>query len=73
MSMSEPFMPADEPRPAAPPTDRDIDTDVDIIRGAGEDRPEDPAPEFPSNPAFRTPTPGATLTEDELEKDLDEE
>ncbi|WP_100809738.1 MULTISPECIES: hypothetical protein [unclassified Microbacterium] len=78
MSMSEPFMPADEPRPEAPPTDRDIDTDVDIIRDGGEDGSEFPAadfpaPDFPVNAAFRTPTPGATLSEDELEKDLDEE
>ena len=73
MSMSEPFLPADEPRPEGPPTDRDIDTDADVIRGASEDGPEVRTPEFPANPAFRTPTPGASLTEDELEKDLDEE
>ncbi len=73
MSMSEPFMPADEPRPEAPPTDRDIDTDVDILRDAGEGGSELPTPDFPANPAFRTPTPGAMLSEDELEKDLDEE
>lgn len=73
MSMSEPFMPADEPRPEAPPTDRDIDMDVDIIRDGGEGGSELPTPDFPANAAFRTPTPGATLSEDELEKDLDEE
>lgn len=73
MSMSEPFMPADEPRPEGPPTDRDIDTGVDIIWGASEDGPEGVAPEYPANPAFRTPTPGAELSEDQLEKDLNEE
>lgn len=73
MSMSEPFMPADEPRPEAPSTDRDIDTDVDIIWDAGEGGSELPAPEFPHDAAFRTPTPGAKLSEDELEKDLEEE
>lgn len=77
MSMSEPFLPADEPRAEAPPTDRDIDTDTDVIRDTGSatdsgDGAED-APRYAANPVFRTPTPGATLSEQALEKDLDEE
>lgn len=67
-------MPADEPRPEGPPTDRDIDTDVDVIRDAGDgESDQGEAPEYPANPVFRTPNPGAALSEDELEKDLDEE
>lgn len=78
MSMSEPFLPADEPRAEAPPTDRDIDTDTDVIRGTGSaadsgDGAEDVPPHYAANPVFRTPTPGATLSEQALEKDLDEE
>ena len=74
MSMSEPFMPADEPRPEGPTTDRDIDNDVDVIWGSGDGDSEASAPvEFPANPTFRTPTPGDHLSEDALEKDLDEE
>ncbi|MDO8381592.1 MAG: hypothetical protein Q7T17_01210 [Microbacterium sp.] len=74
MSMSEPFMPADEPRPERPPTDRDIDSDVDVIRDIGDGDSETNAPAgFPANTFFHTPTPGDRLTEDALEKDLDEE
>jgi hypothetical protein len=76
MSMSEPFLPADEPHAEAPPTDRDIDTDTDVIRDTGSDASGDGAEDaqhYAANPVFRTPTPGATLSEQALEKDLDEE
>ena len=45
-----------------------------MIRDVGDgDSEASAAVEFPANPAFHTPTPGDHLSEDALEKDLDEE
>jgi hypothetical protein len=75
MSMSEPFMPAQEPAASSKPSDRDLDADTDVFIESGVDDPD--AQEAAArqrarveDAPFRTPVAGARLTEDELEQDL---
>jgi hypothetical protein len=79
MSTAKPFMPAGEPSAAADPTEHDIDTDVDILDSTGDDAATTgvggsaearPVREGNEAPPFRTPTPGARLTAEQLEADL---
>jgi hypothetical protein len=73
MSTAEPIMPP-HPQPQVQPSDIDDDRDVDILPYDPADTPDTDAEapaELPENPAFQTPTPGATLSESELEADLD--
>lgn len=72
MSTAEPFMPAHQPPAPMPPTERDIDHDVDVIF----DPPTDGADEAPwesddAPPLFHPPVPGAHMTREALEDDLE--
>lgn len=70
--MSEPFMPAHEPRPSDDPRDIDLDHDADVIAGPADDDAATDAAE-PSTPTdFRTPHPGDRLTEARLHEDFRE-
>ena len=80
MSMAEPLMPADEPKPTPPATDHDVDHDTDVILNGGDDDGseetaggEDPEPDYPLSATFHTPEPGAKLTAEQLERDLADE
>lgn len=69
MSHPDSSTPDREPAYNAEFAELDADHTVDIIEGPEDDTP---APEhFPENTAFRTPTPGDTLTEAELFDDIE--
>ncbi len=67
-------MPPHPERPEVTAADIDDDRDVDILPDDGDDPDEvsETPVHYPANPAFHTPVPGATLSEVELEADLDE-
>lgn len=72
MSTAEPFMPAHEPPAPVPPTERDIDHDVDVIFDPpAEGTEEAPWEHDDSAPVFPRPVPGDHVTRQELEDDLD--
>ena len=69
-------MPFHEPAAEPDPRERDIDSDVDVAPVRETSSPEEIAAAEAEwarapKPAFRTPTPGARLTADELGDDLD--
>jgi hypothetical protein len=77
MSMSEPFMPAHEPRDESQSIDDDNDkvAGVDVLEDAGVDDPDaERAAEKQRTRAegtsFRTPQPGAHLTPEQLDTEL---
>jgi hypothetical protein len=72
MSSAEPIMPP-HAQPEVTSADVDDDPEVDILPDAADDAGVEEAPvEFPANPLFHAPTPGASLTEAELDDDLGE-
>lgn len=78
MSMSEPFMPIDEPVDTSKPTDRDLEIDGDVFFEQSTDDPDElraahDMREHAENTPFRTPSPGARLTASELRADLNPE
>jgi hypothetical protein len=74
MSMSEPFLPAHEPRPEPDAREHDIDPEEDVfIEPAGAPVPTveaDLVHEDAPRPPFRTPVPGNALTPDQLADEL---
>ena len=75
MSSAEPFMPAHEPSPAAPPEEHDVDHDVDVLfdsADASEDTGADAQPWHTDTaaPPLPRPVPGAHLTPERLAADL---
>lgn len=77
MSMSEPFMPAPKSRDSRELLDDDIDEDarVDVLEDSGVDDPdaEHAAQEQRAraeDTSFRTPQPGASLTAEQLDEEL---
>ncbi|MFE1664623.1 hypothetical protein [Microbacterium sp. P02] len=72
MSSAEPFMPAHESPSPSGAADRDIDHDTDVIVDPEDAESTDAPYESDTKPAFRTPQPGDRLTEDELDRDLDD-
>jgi len=75
MSTAEPFMPLHEPAADSDPREHDLDGDVDVSPDREAGAPEEVAAAEAEwartpKPAFRTPTPGAHLTADELRDDL---
>ncbi|MDQ7878844.1 hypothetical protein Q9R08_12710 [Microbacterium sp. QXD-8] len=75
MSSAEPFMPAHEPSPSAPPEEHDIDHDADVLfdsADASEDTLADAQPWHTNAAAAPLPRPvaGAQLTREQLSADL---
>lgn len=74
MSSAEPFMPAHEPSPSAPPEEHDVDHDADVLfdpADAGEDAGDaQPWHTDAAAPPLPRPVPGAHLTPERLAADL---
>jgi hypothetical protein len=77
MSMSEPFMPAHEPRDYSKPIDDENDEDagVDVLEAAGVDDPDaERAAEkqraCAEDTSFHTPQAGVRLTAEQLDEEL---
>jgi hypothetical protein len=73
MSMSEPFLPAHEPRAEPDPREHDLDGDVVLDPHADADPAPDNAPLVhagAAEPPFRTPTAGDHLTAQALADEL---
>jgi hypothetical protein len=73
MSTAEPFMPAHWPSPRDRAAELDVDTDVDVFYSPGGEEEGTELPELARTPVFRTPTPGAGLTAEELSADMNAE
>jgi hypothetical protein len=72
MSTAEPFIPAETPRESPTAHEHDVDGDTDVLPEQGVTDPDaESAPVEEPKATFRTPTPGARLTAEELEDDVD--
>jgi hypothetical protein len=72
MSMAEPLMPAHEPPAERSPLEHDLDSDTDVIFDV-DDGTAVETPSYAPNPTFRKPTPGETLTAEQLRSDFDDQ
>ena len=75
MSTTEPFLPFTEPGNQPDARERDVDRDVDILPGDGDDaagatQDGDPVRAGDRQPAFRTPHKGDPLTPESLAEEL---
>ncbi|MFS0793074.1 hypothetical protein [Microbacterium sp. 1P10AE] len=70
MAMSDPFLPAHQGAPDRDGREIDIDHDVDVLFDEADDDGNDVVPSSAEAPPFRTPVPGDTVTEEQLDEDL---
>lgn len=77
MSQAEPFMPFHEPPREPDPMDREIDADVDVFLESAVDDPDAERAaahmlESEGKLPFRRPEPGARLSPEQLDEDLEQ-
>ena len=71
VSMSEPFLPVPPGQSAPDGREIDLDHDVDVfLDDAGDGGADDLPSSATEHPPFRTPVPGGTFTEQQLDDDL---